>query len=141
MPKKIVAVIDEDQELIGALCAVLDLEQYDCIPHTSADGAVAMVQATQPDLIVLEPWLEERRAGEHVLADLQANPATSHIPLLICTGDTDYLDEIAPTLRARGIPVLAKPFAVPDLLSLVHHLTNDPGKTQVPEGDKAAGDD
>jgi CheY-like chemotaxis protein len=72
---------------------------------------------SRPDLVLLDLTLPDI-GGEQVLARMRADPATSAIPVIVVSGETD------PSVRRRVLAQgaqwwLTKPYEVEDLLQLV----------------------
>jgi CheY-like chemotaxis protein len=59
-----------------------------------------------------------------VLEELEADPATADIPVLIVTGKIDAIPALAAKLGEEN--VIAKPFAVADLLARIAEVTGGP---------------
>lgn len=88
-------------------------------------GAIAqgLAREHQPHLILLDLHLPDI-TGEEVMRRLQADPTTSHIPILVLSADAtqDHIDRL---LSTGATAYLTKPFAFGDLLhtidDLLHH--------------------
>ncbi len=57
-----------------------------------------------------------------VLGVLACDPATRHLPVIVCSGAHHLLAAQATHLRAQGYVVVEKPFDVEELLTHVEHL-------------------
>lgn len=64
--------------------------------------------------MLLDLWLGEQRAGIQIL-----DAATRDIPVIVCSGQVDYLRTQAPLFRALGYQTLEKPFQRPRLLAQI----------------------
>jgi CheY-like chemotaxis protein len=91
----------------------------DVVFGSAADGRTGLDRAVRlhPDLLLLDLTLPDI-SGEQVLAELQADPATRAIPVIVVSGDTD------PAMQHRVLAhgaqwCLIKPYEVEDLLRLV----------------------
>ena len=85
-------------------------------------GAIAqdLARERHPDLILLDLHLPDM-TGEEVMRRLQADPATTAIPIVVLSADAtqDHIDRL---LSAGATAYLTKPFAFGDLLRTVDEL-------------------
>jgi CheY-like chemotaxis protein len=102
--------------LMGDLCAD---QGWDMLPCADSSTACELVEREQPDAVILDLWLESPDAGWGVLQELQSNPETRDIPVVVCSGHREHLGERMSWLTDKGIPVLPKPFEVDDLYDVV----------------------
>ncbi len=75
--------------------------------------------ALAPDLILLDLVLSGDVRGWDYLLAVRLDPATRHIPLLVCTAALDELARREADLARLGVPVLAKPFDIDAWFRLV----------------------
>ena len=75
----------------------------------------AFVHTTRPDAVLLDIRLREKQRGWDVLEQLQAEPDTRTIPVVVWSGDVRRLDEKQAWLADHHIPVLAKPFDLDEM--------------------------
>jgi DNA-binding response OmpR family regulator len=108
-------IVDDDVFVLSALAEVLSEDGYDV--HTASNGFSAMRQAREfrPSVILLDLVLPERTGGD-VLTELRADPATHDLAVVIVTGHAEGLTE---TLLSEADGVIAKPFDVDELMTLV----------------------
>lgn len=108
-----VLVVDDNAELRQLLCEVLSGEGHDA---TAVNGDEAMVALDPvPDLILLD-WIMEPLDGEAVLAALRGHGPVAGVPVVLMTA------LLAPEAIAAEVGlhhVLAKPFEIPDLLTVI----------------------
>jgi CheY-like chemotaxis protein len=86
---------------------------------SASDGRSGLdhVSRLHPDLVLLDLTLPDM-SGEQVLAQLRADPATSAIPVIVVSGETD--PSVHLRLLAQGASsCLTKPYEIEDLLRLV----------------------
>lgn len=78
------------------------------------------IHHTQPDMVLLDLWLEQRGDSWTILHALRHDAATAQSPIIICTADRQAIeDEVARYADAR-CQVMTKPFEVDALLATVH---------------------
>jgi putative two-component system response regulator len=83
-PRPLIAIVDDDLASANLLAIVLATD-YDCFIATSGIEAIAMIRSRQPDLVLLDIMLPDISGYETCVA-LQAEPATSKIPVIFITG-------------------------------------------------------
>lgn len=123
MPPATVALVDNDATILGLMDELLTGEGYRTLRWSGGDGCFAMLERTMPDAIILDMWMEERLTGLTLLERLAGDPATRHIAVIVCSGDTATLDTYAARLEALHCAVLGKPFDIGDLLATVRAAT------------------
>ena len=82
--RPLIAIVDDDLASANLLAMVLEAD-YDSFIATSGIEAIAMVRDRQPDLVLLDIMLPDISGYETCVA-LQAEPATSKIPVIFVTG-------------------------------------------------------
>lgn len=121
-----VLVVDDDQQFAEVMRDCLALDDYEAQICLHSEEALERSRALRPDLIILDIRMP-RRSGLGVLDQLAADPATAHIPVLMCSAISPY--ETGPwqeLLARRGVPVLVKPFELHQLLAKVRHMVGEP---------------
>lgn len=120
-PKRIM-VVDDDQQLAELMREFLTDEGYDVQVVSQGDRAFAAVQASLPDLIILDVRMAGV-GGLGVLYLLSTDPKTRDIPVLMCTavsaGEMQPWDDV---LDQKGVPVLFKPFELGQLAEQVRGM-------------------
>ena len=79
-----------------------------------------------PDLIIVDIHVNRSKPGWQVLDRIRRDPVLSTKPVIVCAADRRKLERQAGYVRHGGGALLPKPFAMDDLLSLVHHLVGNP---------------
>jgi CheY-like chemotaxis protein len=80
-----------------------------------AATAVAALKHARPDAALLDVRPSGKRSGWDVLEQLQAEPDTRTIPVVIWSGDGHCLDEKRAWLADHRIRLLPKPFDLDEL--------------------------
>ena len=118
-----VLVIEDDKIMGQMVAAILDDAGFDV--NTATNGMIAFEKLRQHpvDFIVLDILLPEMN-GFEIYSELQANPETVDIPVLIITAwaDERHLEK-ASQLGIRHF--LAKPFTEDELLYEIFSLLRD----------------
>ena len=117
-----IVVVEDDDAFQELLDTVLTAAGYTVLRWTQGAGADAFIRDVQPDLVILDLWLEHPQAGSMVLGLLMVDPATRYIPVLICSAYRQLLGDQEAQLRTHGYLILDKPYQIEELLVHVHTL-------------------
>jgi CheY-like chemotaxis protein/phosphoribosyl 1,2-cyclic phosphodiesterase len=112
-----VLVVDDTREIRDLMQTILQTAGYETRVLDGAGELEATLEAWPPDLILCDV-LMPGRDGLAVLADLQANPRTRHIPVVLVTAKGFPGDQHA-ALTAGVAGYFIKPFEVGALLDTV----------------------
>ena len=80
--RKKIAIIEDEQSLLWALCDQLECAEYEILTATDGKFGVEMVKKQKPDLILLDLVLP-KMDGFSVLRALKKDPKTKKIPVVI----------------------------------------------------------
>lgn len=119
MQRRTIAVVNDDPTFIELVRELLEDEGYATTAYREGPAAVAFLQATTPDLLVLDIRLEQPEGGWALLEALRADPRTRRLPVIVCSADLPFLRRRAAELEAYGCAVLEKPFQITRLYTLV----------------------
>jgi CheY-like chemotaxis protein len=110
-----VVVIDDDV-LVGELTAAL-LSSRGCDVHVAASGqaGIQLVREIIPDAVLCDMRMPGI-GGEEVLLTLKAQPATSHIPIVLMSGQCDA------EFISMGDAFIWKPFQCDELVATIERL-------------------
>jgi CheY-like chemotaxis protein len=117
-----IVVIEDDATLQELLATVLTDAGYTVHPWMQGAGAYEFIRLVQPDLVIVDLWLEHAQAGSMVLGLLMVDPILHHLPIIICSAYRQLLDAQEAHLRTQGYVILAKPYQMEELLAAVHAL-------------------
>ena len=67
------------------LADLLVMSGYRTLQISRAEAAFPAIRVAQPQLVVLDLWLEHRHAGSMVVGMLRIDPATAHTPIVLCS--------------------------------------------------------
>ncbi|MBI4716820.1 MAG: response regulator [Planctomycetes bacterium] len=116
-PLGTILVVEDEAELRFILLAHLRAAGFDVLEATDGATAVRLTQERVPDLILMDvglPMLD----GVAATKALKADPATTHIPIIMLTGRA-RTEDVVRGLEAGAQEYLVKPFAVAELLARV----------------------
>ena len=115
-----IVIVDDDEDLVACLRALLEEAGYPVIASASGDEALAACDR-DPALVLLDLHLPGPLTGEALVAALRMrlDPA---VRVLLLSGETG-VSNVAAALRVDGF--LEKPFEVADLLRVVGRHARD----------------
>jgi CheY-like chemotaxis protein len=119
-----IAIIDDDVVFLELMHDLLALgEGYEVVTNSRWQISLEFVRDARPDLVMLDLMMGREQNGWGILESLRQDPATSHIPVIVCSAAAPALLQNAPRLHAEAaVESLAKPFDVDDLLATIRRL-------------------
>ena len=118
---KTIVVVNDSPELLELAEMLLRDEDYDVKVAQAGTGALDLIRATMPDMVILDIRLPDV-SGWDILQALKLDPKTSHVPVLVCSAAVQELRNLGDQLSRMGVDVLVKPFAIDTLLDKVRVL-------------------
>jgi DNA-binding response OmpR family regulator len=123
----VIAVVDDDPAFCKLLFDSLTGAGYLVVLATTGSRAYRLIQQAQPALAILDLRLDHPEGGWVLLNVLRRDPATAHLPIIVCSGDLLFLDAIVDQLPERRCAILEKPFDLADLLLQIERLLSRTG--------------
>jgi CheY-like chemotaxis protein len=117
--QKHVMVVNDYPEFLELMVELLQDEGYAVTVLAKHQGAFQEIKKIRPDVVVCDLVFGNEMAGFGLLDMLHLDPETRTIPLILCTAATEKVREIAPSLSAKGIQWLEKPFTIEALAALL----------------------
>ncbi len=114
-----IAIIEDDPDTLALFDDLATLAGYQTVLCTRGAEAHPLIHRVQPDVVILDLWLESQEAGGMVLGMLELDPVTQDIPVIVCSAHPHLLRQRAPYLQAKGHRVLEKPFIPAQLLATI----------------------
>jgi two-component system phosphate regulon response regulator PhoB len=121
---KIVLVVDDDTDIRELIVWKLTQAGYGTLAET--DGAAGLVAAAgasptafgvRPDLVILD-WAMPKMSGIDVCLALKADPATSHLPVIMLTAKAQE-SQIDRGFAAGADDYIVKPFSPSEMIRRV----------------------
>jgi DNA-binding response OmpR family regulator len=134
MAPRVIALVDDDPHIVALLDDLFDEEGYRTLAIPAGAGACAAIARDQPDLVILDLWMEQQDTGWTVYDCLRAEDATARIPVIICSADVAALREHAAAVAAWGDGAMEKPFDIAALVALVADLLDHSPAASVARG-------
>ena len=124
--RKRITIVNDSPEFLNLMVDFLTDEGYDVIAFPKHQGAYEQIKATQPDIVMCDLIFDTMPAGWAVIDMLYLDPETRTIPMIVCSAATKEIQEMAPSLAAKGIVWLEKPFSLERLLEVLATLKSSP---------------
>ncbi len=123
MIRPLVLVVDDDPDILDAICDILEVERYRVARARNGIEALRRVEEERPSVILLDLMMPvmDGVTFAHVL---HQRPAVRDIPILIISADGN--PRRAASVGARGY--LAKPFDIDTLLGHVVAIAGPGGE-------------
>lgn len=123
MIRPLVLVVDDDLDILEAICDILEVERYRVARARNGAEALQRVEEERPSVILLDLMMPVMDGVTFAHA-LHQRPAVRDIPILVISADGN--PQRAATIGARGY--LAKPFDIDALLGHVVALAGPGGE-------------
>jgi len=117
MQLPLILIIDDDDNLLFGLLAVMRREGYQCISASNGRDGLRLAQERLPDLIISDVMMPPPN-GFELRKQLSTNPKTIHIPFIFLTARSSQGDKIF-GLEAGADDYITKPFDRSELVARV----------------------
>ncbi|TMB94070.1 MAG: response regulator [Chloroflexi bacterium] len=117
-----IAIVNHDPVFLRLIDRLLTLEDFDVVVCPSGTLAHEVIVKAQPQLVMLDTWLEDRDAGWMLLQTLQLDERVSGIPVLICTSDREEFDTRVHEGGPSNLRCIQKPFKPETLVSTIREM-------------------
>ena len=126
---KRILLVNDSQDLLELMGTLLHAQGYEPILRSYPILNLSMIEALEPDLIILDILFGNQQAiGWSMLDLLKLSPSTASIPVIVCTAALKEVFEQQDYLAAQGVKVLLKPFLVDAMVDAINSalaLTDD----------------
>jgi DNA-binding NtrC family response regulator len=139
-----VLVVNDTQEILDLFDAILGDEMgMETVLLSYAPDELDRIVEAAPDLVVVDFVLGGREfEGWQLIQKLRMNRRTEAIPVIACTGATQFVREAEGWLTEQNIATLLKPFTVSQLEHAVHRaLDLDARRSPNPDVEAPASSD
>ncbi len=122
-----ILLVDDDEGLRTLLRTTFEAADVEVEEAVSADGALALIAADPPDIVVLDVWMPGTN-GMELCRRLKADASTSGIRVILLTGSDEDIGIHAVEVGADAL--LRKPFSPLELLAVTERLAT--GRPEAP---------
>jgi DNA-binding response OmpR family regulator len=113
-----VLVIDDDGNMRTLLRLLFEHRGYQVLLAPDGEIGLALAEGGRPDIILLDVAMPYRN-GLEVYLDLQNNPLTADIPVIICSAALNQREIQAWYSLPHVVEVMAKPFDINALMARI----------------------
>lgn len=85
MARKVILVVDDDQDALEFVTAILEEEGTEIVPARDGEAGLKAARARRPDLIILDVQMP-KKDGFTLFSELRQDDATRGIPVIMLTG-------------------------------------------------------
>lgn len=110
-----ILIYEDDKEILLVCKLILQKNKYQVETLSKIEDVLKDVERIQPDLILMDLWIPET-GGEKATSLIKTNPATSAIPVILFSANTDIREICA---RVNADDYLEKPFGINTLLKKI----------------------
>lgn len=115
---KTILVVEDDRSLARLAQLNLDAEGYNVVIHNEGAGALASLQHSTPDLVMLDLRLPTAVSGWDLLAYLRQDDRLCSVPVLVVSAFA-HEEERKRAREAGANEYIVKPFGIAELLASV----------------------
>ncbi|AJE03681.1 response regulator transcription factor [Geobacter pickeringii] len=120
MNKKKILIVEDEESLLKLESILLSSRGYDVTGVLDGIAALEQIDVVKPDLVILDIMLPEMD-GFEVCRRIKANPATSHIPVVMLTAKKSGQDQ-KKGLDAGAAAYVTKPFKSARIMEIIQGL-------------------
>ncbi len=125
MSRKKILIVDDEPGLIDIVRVNLEWEGYRVLEAASGPEGLERAIEEQPDLVILDLMMPQM-SGWDVLEEMQANPQTAGLPVIMLTVVADD-ESMAHGLEKGVVAYVTKPFVPADLIKVVKRVLGESG--------------
>jgi len=115
-----ILVVDDEPNVIRSLTFVLEKEGYDVSSATNGEGAMAKIQESKPNLMLLDVMMPKKN-GYEVCKEVKSNPSLSDIHIIMLTAKGQQADR-EKGLNAGANEFMTKPFSLKMIVGKVKEI-------------------
>lgn len=117
MNKSKILIVDDEPDVVSFMERTLRSEGFDVVSAFDGIGALDLVDAERPDLVLLDLMMP-MMSGYEVCEQIKANPQTQHIPV-ICVSSAHTPDARVQSFRVGASTLIVKPFLPAELVAQI----------------------
>ncbi len=122
--KPVILYIDDDQDFLDGMRAILEAHGYAMLEALSAESGLRLYKKEKPDLVLVDLMMEEVDAGTNLVRDFQA--LGSKVPILMISSVGDNLSLTTDYAELGLAGIFQKPVDPKTLLSVLKAKLGQP---------------
>jgi len=128
--KQIILVVEDQPDIRKLIQMTLDFGDYEVHEADNGVGALRMLEAVRPAIVLLDVMMPGELDGYQVCKRIKNNPATAHTRVVMLTARGQQADFEAGR-QAGADKYLTKPFSPIELIGTVEDLLVEAGGVSV----------
>jgi DNA-binding response OmpR family regulator len=126
MAAPVIGIAEHDPVLLRLLNQALWEAGFQSLRFPTSWSTHDQLGTSQPDLIILDTWLENREAGWVLFKKLRLDPRTKEIPVLVCSSEHEFEMRVTRCGEDEIVGLICKPFDVNFLVNRVRQMLDGP---------------
>lgn len=122
MRRKRIIVVDDDRDIIESLHMILSSSGYDVLEAESRKECLQLLEACQPDAIILDIMMETVSDGLNLRRELRSHPWYHSIPIIVVTSIHEHTGFPLHDTGDPGDEILRKPVEPAVLLDRIRRV-------------------
>ena len=120
----VVLVINDDRDLLETYQDVIRQMGHEPVAKLASRSGAETVRETGAQALVVDlERPDESDFGLRVVEQVRADPELRALPIIVCTGAAEpHLRPVRGRLTELGVPVLPKPFTLPEFEAALEHM-------------------
>jgi len=129
MTKPRILVVEDERDVSKVISINLQLEGMDVTEAHDGPSAIALVEESKPDCVVLDVMLP-KISGWDILKFIKSNPETADIPVVMVTAKVGERDQLR-GLGAGAVKYITKPFSPVALTEAIKSVLKPQAREEV----------
>ena len=126
-----VLVVNDDADMLDTYESLLISMGHQPVTKMVVSSGPQTVRDVGADALVVDlQQPDENEFGVRIIREVRADPQTSDVPIILCTGASEAVHTLMPQLDELDVPIVIKPFAIEDLESTLRDALRKRGEPQ-----------
>ena len=122
--KQLIICVEDEPEVTELVQIILQREGYEVLGAKGGQEGLDLIREKLPDLILLDLMMPDVDGWE-VYQQLQAEEATTNIPVIVVTAKAQSIDKVLGLYIAKVDDYITKPFKPSELVQRVKEVLSD----------------
>ena len=118
-----ILVVNDTEEILELFRDLIESMGHECVTLTYAPDDLAHIRRVAPDIAIIDCVMGGMEfKGWQLVQKMKMSRDTSDIPIIICTGARNEVEEQEGWLTEKGVTIVLKPFDIEDLERAVERV-------------------